>query len=200
MVDCFWFSLLLGSNQPLFVFRFLFFISFQIFSLHLNSIWLNPGHSQDSTITFIGLILYLWQRLPGSKPLILTLYIKFMGVTSLGRHTRPGCNLGFYAVRSINQDSDLVLHILCVFFLFDFRGMRGDWGFVFWVSYSYPGSTRSFKTMRSMRMGGVTWFLCPNMGIDTSSWSHGLNTRCWLVETISASLWLVGTYSSLVYY
>ena len=49
-----------------------------------------------------------------------------MGVTSLGRHTRPGCNLGFYVIRSINQDSDLVLYTVCVVVLFDFRGCEGS--------------------------------------------------------------------------
>ena len=80
--------------------------------------------------------------------------------------------------------------------------MRGDWG-LFWASPSYPGSTRSFKTMPSMRLhllGGVTWLLCPYLGALTSSWSHGVNTRCWLVEKNLAALWLVGTIMSLLHY
>ena len=84
----------------------------------------------------------------------------------------------------------------------DFRGCEGI-GALFWVSHLYPGSTRSFKTMPSMRihlLGGVTWFLCPNMGICDVNKSHGLNTRCWLVETISAALWLVGTQWSPIHY
>ena len=81
--------------------------------------------------------------------------------------------------------------------------MRGDWGWIAYAPRLYPGSTRSFKTMPSMwihLLGGVTWFLCPNMGIVTSIKSHGLNTRCWLVEKISAALWLVGTQWSPMYY
>ena len=49
-----------------------------------------------------------------------------MGVTSLGRHTRPGCNLGFYAVRSINQDSDLVLYTVCVVVYLTSGGCEGS--------------------------------------------------------------------------
>ena len=92
--------------------------------------------------------------------------------------------------------------IQCVCFLWTDGDARGL-GFRFWASHSYPGSTRSFKTMPSMRLhllGGVTWFLCPNMGALTSVKSHGLNTRCWLVEKIFAALWLVGTYWRPPYY
>ena len=93
--------------------------------------------------------------------------------------------------------------IQCVCVFYGLPGNARGLGLCFWVSHSYPGSTRSFQTMPSMRLhllGGVTWFLCPNMGALTSSWSHGLNTRCWLVETISAALWLVSTILSLLHY
>ena len=59
------------------------------------------------------------------------------------------------------------------------------------------------KTMPSMWCSfsyGVTWLWCPNMGIATSSWSHGLYAWFWLVEKNFAALWLVGTYCSLHYY
>ena len=76
-------------------------------------------------------------------------------------------------------------------------------GALVWASHSYTGSTRSFKTMPSMRLhllGGVTWLLCPYLGALTSLKSHGLNTRCWLVEKNCAALWLVSTFLSLPYY
>ena len=97
--------------------------------------------------------------------------------------------------------NDVDLYTVCVFFM-DFRGCEGT-GASFWVSHLYPGSTRSFKTMPSMwihLLGGVTWFLCPNMGIVTSVKSHGLYAWFWLVEKISAALWLVGTQWSPMYY
>ena len=78
----------------------------------------------------------------------------------------------------------------------------GDWG-LFWASNSYPGSTRSFKTMPSMRLHllrGVTWFLCPYLGALTSLKSHGLYAWFWLVEKNFAALWLVGTYWRPPYY
>ena len=70
-------------------------------------------------------------------------------------------------------------------------------------------AVRSIKTMPSMWIHllcacsfphGVTWILCPNMGIVTSIKSHGLNTRFWLVEINFAALWLVSTSSSLLHY
>ena len=70
-----------------------------------------------------------------------------MGVTSLGRHTRPGCNLGFYVIRSINQDSDLVLYTVCVVVYLTSGDARG------------LGLTAVLKTMSRMRLhllGGVT--------------------------------------------
>ena len=47
---------------------------------------------------------------------------------------------------------------------------------------------------------GSREFVCPNMGIVTSHKSHGLNTRCWLVDSKNTALWLVTAYRSLHHY
>ena len=68
---------------------------------------------------------------------------KTMGVTSLGPHTRPGCNLGHSRFLFCNKYVDL--YTVCVFFM-DFRGMRGDWGF----NLSVPLVPRFYAVNKTM--------------------------------------------------
>ena len=122
-----------------------------------------------------------------------------MGVTSLGPHTRPGCNLG-YCRDLFFVLNDVDLYTVCFSWTFgDARGLGLNCACV-------PFVTRLravHKTMPRMWCSfsyGVTWLWCPNMGIATSSWSRGLYAWFWLVEKNFAALWLVGTYCSLHYY
>ena len=99
--------------------------------------------------------------------------------------------------------------------------MRGTWG-VFWRSAHVPaipftwlrrvqalGSTAHASPLHAgiklLRVHvlfpmGSREFLCPNMGIVTSMWSHGRYDWFWLVKTKCAALWLATTTLSLMYY
>ena len=124
---------------------------------------------------------------------------KTMGVTSLGPHTRPACN---QALRGTFIKTNVVIlsSIQCVFIDFGWCGGLG----LNCACVSLVTRLRAVhKTMPSMWCSfsyGVTWLWCPNMGIATSSWSHGLYAWFWLVETKVAALWLVSTYCSLHHY
>ena len=99
--------------------------------------------------------------------------------------------------------------------------VRGTWG-VFWRSAHVPaipfmwlhrvqalGSTAHASPLHAgiklLRVHvlfpmGSREFLCPNMGIVTSMWSHGRYDWFWLVKTKCAALWLATTTLSLMYY
>ena len=85
-----------------------------------------------------------------------------MGVTSLGRHTRPGCKLR--ALARIVLKNDVELYTVCVFD--GLTGMRGVWGDCVCV----PFVTRLYAVLKTMQrmwscfLHGVTWISMPKYG------------------------------------
>ena len=66
---------------------------------------------------------------PSSSSYIL---MQKMGVTSLGRHTRPACHLG--SIRDVFiKKVDVDLHRVCFFLTL---GMRGVWDYFSWFAHA----------------------------------------------------------------
>ena len=161
MVDCFSFSLFLGSKKHC------FFVGIFFFTLIYSGS--SPGLSPDSTIPFGGLTPNIWPLQPGNKPPFFcscNKHCEKMGVTSLGPHTRPACT-----------------QVL--------RGLFNKTMSRMWIQ------RLSLCVLYSM---GSREFPCPNMDIDTSHRSRGINARFWLVDLKFPALWLVTPVSSLHHY
>ena len=234
MVDCFSFSLFLGSKNNCFFRRHFFSLWFtpdQTLVLHrippLHPVASSQTHdlfSQEAnTLSLIHVLKHC------KKPRAW----RHQGVTHVPLVTR------LYAVRSLKK-VDVDLYTVCFSWTFsDARSlgllfmvcacvvglrenrltrMRGTWGpfgrsahepttpFTWLRRVHVLGQTAhaSLKTMWTMWIKrlcervlysmGSREFPCPNMGIDTSLGSRGINARCWLVDPNFPALWLVTAY------
>ena len=144
MVDCFSFSLLLGSNHPSF-----WFVSdtFANFRFHL----IKP---QVSTIIFHGLIHCSCLLPPRGKHHLSCSLINVKGVTSLGRHTRPACQPGSRFVFSLNHKK-MIFHSTTVCFS--------------WL-LGCEGSGATFHGLRLRRRSTRRSFCTPGSPLNKTMW------------------------------
>ena len=134
----------------------------------------NHGPWPALITTFHGLVTRSWPAQPKGKHRLLCSCIKLMGVTSLGRHTRPACNQGLLE-SPLSKKNDFDLNTVCFSLTCgDARGlglvlsvcacavgpcgnaliwMRGSWG-VFWRSAHVP--TIPFTWLRRAKALGRT--------------------------------------------
>ena len=80
----------------------------------------NHGPWQALITTFHGLVTRSWPAQPKGKHRLLCSCIKLMGVTSLGRRTRPVCNQGLLE-SPLNKKIWFLTSIQCVFIDFRFH-------------------------------------------------------------------------------
>ena len=129
-------------------------------------------------------------------------------MTSLGRHTRPACHPGSTRDVLIKKKVDFDLHRVCFSWLLGCEGSGATFH-----GLRRPACHQALFSLKLCKECGsnscVRVFLIPWGHVNnhdhiwafvTSMGSPDLNARFWLVDKISAALWLVRTYCSLYHY
>ena len=137
MVECFWFSLLLGSKQCHFIFCRYFFSCRFVFDQTLVIARIQSLYSMASSALYDSFS----QEANTLSLLCVLMSNNGRDVTRTSHTSRMSFRV--YAVRSLKtMQWSGTLYSVC--FLIDFRGCEGT-GALFWVFQLYPGSRGPFK-------------------------------------------------------